>query len=681
VANTSGLHVGNSTVNTHLIVPTSAQYSATNYFLHANGSWIQVSAGSSATQVYQAYTATASQTTFAVSGGYTVGMVDVFYNGDKLARSEFTATDGSNVVLGVGAISGAIVEVVGWIAAGLFQPTAGGSNTQVQFNDSTALGGSAGFTFDKATNNAVLANTLNVAIISQGNSTANLYTNSILITIANSTGTANLNPATLTIGTSVVNSTAFAEGANVIITTSTFFMGNSTVNSVCNSTAEVVQNSTVQSIYGIGGINAGANVYLNTTTFFMGNSTVNAVCNSTADVLQNSTVQTILGIAGINAGANVFLNTTTFFMGNSTVNLVCNSTAEVVQNSTVQSIYGIAGVNAGANVYLNTTNLFIGNTTANATANSILVQVINSTATANITPASFATGSSLVNATVLFVGNSTVNATVNSISLYVTNSTVNTTLTIPTSAQWTATNFFLHANGTWVQVAAGGGNTGCLNNVQIYTTTGAVWTKPTGLAFVIVECVGGGGAGAGCGTAAANIVLGSGGGAGGYCRKKIAAASLGASENATVGTGGGAGATGAAGGAGGSSSFGTTTFCTASGGAGGVTGGAALVPQGGSGGLAASGDVNVQGGDGTLGVLLFGSVSGMVMRAGDGGSSYFGGGGEGNARGVTGGAQTPNPGKAFGSGGGGGTPIPGATVSGGVGGAGKQGIVIVWEYV
>src|SRR6185369_1773055 len=103
VANTSGLHVGNSTVNTHLIVPTSAQYSATNYFLHANGSWIQVSAGSSATQVYQAYTATASQTTFAVSGGYTVGMVDVFYNGDKLARSEFTATDGSNVVLGVGA--------------------------------------------------------------------------------------------------------------------------------------------------------------------------------------------------------------------------------------------------------------------------------------------------------------------------------------------------------------------------------------------------------------------------------------------------------------------------------------------------------------------------------------------------------------------------------------------------
>lgn len=40
--------------------------------------------------------------------------------------------------------------------------TTGGANTQLQFNDSGALGGSAGFTFNKSTNNVTIANTLTV---------------------------------------------------------------------------------------------------------------------------------------------------------------------------------------------------------------------------------------------------------------------------------------------------------------------------------------------------------------------------------------------------------------------------------------------------------------------------------------------------------------------------------------
>jgi len=59
----------------------------------------------------QEFTATASQTTFATNG-YTVGYVDVYLNGVKLSTSDFTATNGSDVVLGSGATAGDVLAVV-----------------------------------------------------------------------------------------------------------------------------------------------------------------------------------------------------------------------------------------------------------------------------------------------------------------------------------------------------------------------------------------------------------------------------------------------------------------------------------------------------------------------------------------------------------------------------------------
>lgn len=50
-------------------------------------------------------TATPSQTTFNVPG-YTVGYINVYQNGVRLAPSDFTATSGTTVVLATGAISG-----------------------------------------------------------------------------------------------------------------------------------------------------------------------------------------------------------------------------------------------------------------------------------------------------------------------------------------------------------------------------------------------------------------------------------------------------------------------------------------------------------------------------------------------------------------------------------------------
>ena len=56
------------------------------------------------------FTATANQTTFTVS--YTVGFVEVFLNGSKLSAADFTATNGTSIVLASGAAVGDTVDVV-----------------------------------------------------------------------------------------------------------------------------------------------------------------------------------------------------------------------------------------------------------------------------------------------------------------------------------------------------------------------------------------------------------------------------------------------------------------------------------------------------------------------------------------------------------------------------------------
>ena len=83
----------------------------TTYDLSANRTWV-VDASSVTTRVIQKFTATSNQTEFTITGGYTVGMVDVFLNGIKLDNAvDFTAIDGSVVTLAVGAATGDIVEV------------------------------------------------------------------------------------------------------------------------------------------------------------------------------------------------------------------------------------------------------------------------------------------------------------------------------------------------------------------------------------------------------------------------------------------------------------------------------------------------------------------------------------------------------------------------------------------
>lgn len=67
-----------------------------------------------ATQTRDTFTATASQTTFATSG-YTPGFLDVFLNGVHLVNgTDYTATNGSDVVLTSGAASSDVLEVISY---------------------------------------------------------------------------------------------------------------------------------------------------------------------------------------------------------------------------------------------------------------------------------------------------------------------------------------------------------------------------------------------------------------------------------------------------------------------------------------------------------------------------------------------------------------------------------------
>ena len=78
------------------------------------------------TQARHSYTATASQTSFSTSG-YTAGFVDVYLNGVKLIDgTDFTATNGSDVVLTTGAALNDLLDILIFTAVDLSTAVGGG---------------------------------------------------------------------------------------------------------------------------------------------------------------------------------------------------------------------------------------------------------------------------------------------------------------------------------------------------------------------------------------------------------------------------------------------------------------------------------------------------------------------------------------------------------------------------
>jgi hypothetical protein len=88
------------------------------------------------------FTATASQTTFSVPS-YTVGFIDVYRNGVMLGSADYTATNGTTVVLATGATAGDLIEVISFQVSSVLNAipaTAGSVGNTFLANSSVTAG-------------------------------------------------------------------------------------------------------------------------------------------------------------------------------------------------------------------------------------------------------------------------------------------------------------------------------------------------------------------------------------------------------------------------------------------------------------------------------------------------------------------------------------------------------------
>lgn len=321
-----------------------------------------------------------------------------------------------------------------------------GANTQIQFNDSGNLGGSAGFTFDKVTNNVAVGNSLFV--------------------------------------TTTVNASSFTAGAigtgtgGSVQNTTTVFVGNNTLNTsitaaglVVNGTAVVANNSGVFTTGTVNGatLSVGSTVVANATTLNANGATINSTGAFITGLVNATSFNA--GATGTGSGGSV-QNTTTMFIGNNTVNTVITSAGlnvngtviannltlnanGVVINSTGGFFSGLVNATShtsgatgtGTGGFLaNTTTALVGNNTINTNITSTTVSVANSTTNAQITPIS------------LFVGNTTVNSVHNSSALAITGNTTTLATATVSSSGVTLGNSSVTSTALSISVANSVGN-------------------------------------------------------------------------------------------------------------------------------------------------------------------------------------------------------------------------------
>jgi hypothetical protein len=148
---------GFATYTTGDIIYASATNTLSKLAVGSNGYVLTVASGvptwavnnATTTRTTTTFTATAGQTTFTVS--YIVGYIDIFRNGVRLATGDYNATNGTSVVLSVGANLGDTLEFVAY------------SSISLGTGVTTFSGGATGLTPASGAGNVVLGGTLAVA--------------------------------------------------------------------------------------------------------------------------------------------------------------------------------------------------------------------------------------------------------------------------------------------------------------------------------------------------------------------------------------------------------------------------------------------------------------------------------------------------------------------------------------
>jgi hypothetical protein len=234
----------------------------------------------------------------------------------------------------------------------------GGTNTQVQFNDSGSFGATAGFTFNKTTNTVAIGNTITVGTTSTVNgSLANLQA----LNVVNQTNT-----GTLFVTTSANVGTAFTTNSTLT---------NTVALNVVNQTNTATLFVTTSANVGSFGTTNGTTI--TTTSILTGNSVANA-----------THAHNLLQVANSTGTAN--LTATTLAIGSMTVNsaLANLQALNVVNQTNTGTLYATTSANVGAFAqinsvgvthtgYVNAASIIGGSTNSNFDSGVLFVDAVN----------------------------------------------------------------------------------------------------------------------------------------------------------------------------------------------------------------------------------------------------------------------------------------------------------------
>jgi len=185
------------------------------------------------TRTETVFTATANQSVFTVN--YTVGSVEVFYNGSKMAPAEFTATNGTSITLASGIPEGTILTVVANGIGGGASKAAFSATAPMAYDSNTGV-----FSMPAATGSQ------NGYLTSANWTTFNNKQNALTLTVTGSSGAATLTGATLNIptytlaglgGQPALNGTGFVKisGTTISYDNSTYYLASNPSSYITNS--------------------------------------------------------------------------------------------------------------------------------------------------------------------------------------------------------------------------------------------------------------------------------------------------------------------------------------------------------------------------------------------------------------------------------------------------------------
>jgi hypothetical protein len=217
-------------------------------------SYISAFTANNTLRVVTPFTATAAQTTFTVA--YTPGFVDVFYNGSKLAASEYTASNGVSITLGTAAQLNDIVEVTAYsYTVGAFTGIGGSgtANYVAKFTSGSTIGTSS--IYDSGSNVGI--NTINPIYTLDVSGSAR-FTNTATIT-----GSLNVSGSNTLIGTKTITGSVFISGSKTIIGTNTITGSLNVSGSITSTGTLTAQTLVVQTITSSVLYSSGSNVFGN----------------------------------------------------------------------------------------------------------------------------------------------------------------------------------------------------------------------------------------------------------------------------------------------------------------------------------------------------------------------------------------------------------------------------------